>query len=831
MHGLTHDAATSMAKTHNDLNHAKTAADADVYYGRSDEFGDPGIAMNYADSDHKAVYNGLGTDGTCEVCGKPVLFDGFGAGNHLDPNTEVKWRHVKTAAEACHYCGGMANIGGTPCPECGGSGMEGQGGSVWEPQRPEIDNEYEAWVAEAQSAEDAGLPTPPYRRGSKTAADTVDAGTEMSSGGKTVDPGQVPGASSGSGNIYDVSNYDTYDRSYVVTEPNPAAAKVSSLFERMASSGCPGCGTNGYAVGGTCTNCGYKPKSAEFDNTCPVCGGPGFFGDICMGCVKSRARAAQDGRCHCGNKRIPGEEKAPFGPRGRKWIPCERCLGTIKQTGSKVTSMKTAVHTDPWEDAYGIAWIGASNPKGVQNTVDHWKQQGLNEDEMPLRAMQKHLDYLNGDGLGPEWDDLTAINDRHEGKTAKANPDYNERLFPDDRTEDVYGGGHRFHDTDDDWYEEQDRRGRNQEMGTDYPMDAEGSRRTAEVGDWECYGCGKKLDESELLRTSPTGFQCPACKSYEVHINWGKDAARHTAEGPRKITKMQFCDKHAGRFAGETRYRQAETMVEGGWANGGPCSGGTCKLWPGTDIFEPSICEGEFPLDWTGKTATRRTAALVPGPQLTPQQKRNVLNAFPYRWTTENSMRTQAWGTCPKCDIKDPYVNTESANGHSHPTMPLQSDEQWLNEHAFHLNQNGQLSGNHSGAEPYYGGTTASQHFAYPKGTVRCGGCMGSGKGKWVPGKNRAGAAPKAGHHEPCGGCGGKGFYKLTSRTAAWVVRDTATNTILDGPYDDKDAANLALSRASQGSAGFLSESLVVEEHAAQEAGYRSDVGVSPWSN
>lgn len=63
-------------------------------------------------------------------------------------------------------------------------------------------------------------------------------------------------------------------------------------------------------------------------------------------------------------------------------------------------------------------------------------------------------------------------------------------------------------------------------------------------------------------------------------------------------------------------------------------------------------------------------------------------------------------------------------------------------------------------------------------------------------------------------------------RTAAWVVVDTATNTILDGPYSDRTAANLALSRASQGSAGFLSDSLVVQEAPDQRSGFP----IAPWS-
>jgi len=69
----------------------------------------------------------------------------------------------------------------------------------------------------------------------------------------------------------------------------------------------------------------------------------------------------------------------------------------------------------------------------------------------------------------------------------------------------------------------------------------------------------------------------------------------------RKHTKFVLCDRHRPWFAGETRYRQIECMVEGGpggWAPG--CEGGECKLWPGADIFEASVCDGgQLPLDWT----------------------------------------------------------------------------------------------------------------------------------------------------------------------------------------------------------------------------------------
>jgi hypothetical protein len=91
--------AATKAKTFpvnmNTVNGSKKTA-ADVNYNAGPD--DPGIDFDYYDPGHKAVYNGFGTDGTCEVCGKAVLFSGFGPGDHMDPNTEVLWKHVRRAA-------------------------------------------------------------------------------------------------------------------------------------------------------------------------------------------------------------------------------------------------------------------------------------------------------------------------------------------------------------------------------------------------------------------------------------------------------------------------------------------------------------------------------------------------------------------------------------------------------------------------------------------------------------------------------------------------------------------------------------------------------------
>ncbi len=62
---------------------------------------------------------------------------------------------------------------------------------------------------------------------------------------------------------------------------------------------------------------------------CTVCGQAcGFLNDPCMACIRARARAAMTGRCPCGRKAIPGIERAVG---SRRWIPCNRCLGTIRQ--------------------------------------------------------------------------------------------------------------------------------------------------------------------------------------------------------------------------------------------------------------------------------------------------------------------------------------------------------------------------------------------------------------------------------------------------------------------------------------------------------------------
>ena len=91
---------------------------------------------------------------------------------------------------------------------------------------------------------------------------------------------------------------------------------------------------------------------------------------------------------------------------------------------------------------------------------------------------------------------------------------------------------------------------------------------------------------------------------------------------------------------------------------------------------------------------------LVPGRHLSARQVAAVKASFVHRWTRENPHRTQVY-SCTKCDIRTPYVNETSAEGHTHPTIPLISDQEWIEKHAFWVNADGSLT-ERRGAEPHY---------------------------------------------------------------------------------------------------------------------------------
>lgn len=80
---------------------------------------------------------------------------------------------------------------------------------------------------------------------------------------------------------------------------------------------------------------------------------------------------------------------------------------------------------------------------------------------------------------------------------------------------------------------------------------------------------------------------------------------------------------------------------------------------------------------------------LIKGTELNRSQREQVLNAFPYRWTSDNTRRLTVYNPCPNCDIKAPIVNLQTSEGHNHPTIPLITDDEWLNQYAFHFVKDG----------------------------------------------------------------------------------------------------------------------------------------------
>jgi hypothetical protein len=69
-----------------------------------------------------------------------------------------------------------------------------------------------------------------------------------------------------------------------------------------------------------------------------------------------------------------------------------------------------------WRDAYGIAWVGASNPAGVANTLakraaEVSRAAGTRAacEHHALRAIAGHLAFLFGNGLGPDDKILTEV--------------------------------------------------------------------------------------------------------------------------------------------------------------------------------------------------------------------------------------------------------------------------------------------------------------------------------------------------------------------------------------------------------------------------------------
>jgi hypothetical protein len=77
---------------------------------------------------------------------------------------------------------------------------------------------------------------------------------------------------------------------------------------------------------------------------------------------------------------------------------------------------------------------------------------------------------------------------------------------------------------------------------------------------------------------------------------------------------------------------------------------------------------------------TDRELSLIRGDQLTTTQRRQVFDAFGYRWTAENEQRARQW-LAERVPMSAPT-----------------SDEEWIRAHAFHCTESGAVMLRH--AEP-----------------------------------------------------------------------------------------------------------------------------------
>jgi hypothetical protein len=92
---------------------------------------------------------------------------------------------------------------------------------------------------------------------------------------------------------------------------------------------------------------------------------------------------------------------------------------------------------------------------------------------------------------------------------------------------------------------------------------------------------------------------------------------------------------------------------------------------------------------------------LTLGSRLPHHLQQEVLRRYIYRWTTGNTQRAQVYN-CPVCSVPGGDPNGGVACRQYHPTMPLQTDAQWLATHSFNVTKDGRLSQRQRHAEPGY---------------------------------------------------------------------------------------------------------------------------------
>jgi hypothetical protein len=154
---------------------------------------------------------------------------------------------------------------------------------------------------------------------------------------------------------------------------------------------------------------------------------------------------------------------------------------------------------------------------------------------------------------------------------------------------------------DDGTYDPEEWHGANEEsMG--WPLDS-GTSNSGAQPSWETT---PQLITETVSPGTESGSEIEPPKNAARHAGWG---TRTAEAGPRKRTEFNLCENHAG-MAADGRYRMAENFGEGGL--GGPCrKGNSCKIKPGTDLFEPSVCGREYdvtepghPFSWNQKPRT-----------------------------------------------------------------------------------------------------------------------------------------------------------------------------------------------------------------------------------
>jgi hypothetical protein len=99
----------------------------------------------------------------------------------------------------------------------------------------------------------------------------------------------------------------------------------------------------------------------------------------------------------------------------------------------------------------------------------------------------------------------------------------------------------------------------------------------------------------------------------------------------------------------------------------------------------------------------------VRGSELPDKIRRQVLDAYVYRWTSDSPHRAAVYGYCPHCRTRGgrprELHTTDPAPRclDRHPIMPFQTDEEWLRAREFAVTKKGTLHSRIKFCQPYYG--------------------------------------------------------------------------------------------------------------------------------